>query len=245
MIKVSIDRQVMQSVMSGVADQMKSKIDLNRVKKICKKLYGLESVEGFEHKYADIVAIENQVGCRLDLEVRFSMSVFISTKENSDSSLPVNNNIPNEPDIPEGLDDILEEPDILEGPDDISEEPDILEGLDDISEEPDILEGLDDISEEPDIPEGLDDISEEPDIPEEEIDLSGFDDIGEEVLDLSGFDEIRKKKPDLSEEFDDIREEELDLSGFDEIREKKLDDMGRLKEKPMIVKNNKKRQKAS
>ena len=206
MIKVSIDRQVMQRAMSGVADQIKSKIDLNRVKKICKKQYGIESIEGFEHKDADIVAIENQVGCKLDLEVRFSMSIFISTKENSDSSLPVNNNIPNELDIPKELDDISEEPDILEG---------------------------------------LDDISEEPDIPEEEIDLSGFDDIGEEVLDLSGFDEIRKKKPDLSEEFDDIREEELDLSGFDDIRDKKLDDMGRLKEKPMIVKNNKKRQKAS
>ena len=174
MIKVSIDRQVMQSVMSGVADQIKSKIDLNRVKKICKKLYGIESIEGFEHKDADIVAIENQVGCKLDLEVRFSMSIFISTKENSDSSLPVNNNIPKE----------------------------------------------------------LDDIPKELDIPEEEIDLTGFDD-------------IREKKLDLSEEFDEIREEELDLSGFDDIREKKLDDMGRLKEKPMIVKNNKKRQKIS
>jgi len=154
MIKVSIDRQVMQSVMSGVADQIKSKIDLNRVKKICKKLYGIETIEGVEHKDADIVVIENQVGCKLDLEVRFSMSIIISTKENSDSSLPVNNNIPKELD----------------------------------------------------------------DIPEEELDLSGFEDIQEEVLDLSGFDEIRKKK---------------------------LDDMGRLKKKPMIVKNNKKRQKVS
>ena len=195
MIKVSIDRQVMQSVMSGVADQIKSKIDLNRVKKICKKLYGIESIEGFEHNDADIVAIENQVGCKLDLEVRFSMSVFISTKENSDSSLPVNNNIPKE--------------------------------LDDISEKLDIPKELDDI------PKELDDIPEE------------FDDIPEKELDLSGFDDIRGKKLDLSEEFDDIPEKELDLSGFDDIRVKKLDDMGRLKEKPMIVKNNKKRQKIS
>ena len=188
MIKVSIDRQVMKSAMSGVADQIKSKVDLNRVKKICKKLYGIESIEGFEHKDADIVAIENQVGCKLDLEVRFSMSIFISTKENSDSSLPVNNNIPKELDnIPKELDDIPKK-------------------LDDIPKKLD------------DIPKKLDDIPKELDIPEEEIDLSGFD---------------------------DIREEELDLSGFDDRREKKLDDMGRLKEKPMIVKNNKKRQKIS
>jgi len=129
MIKVSIDRQVMQSVMSGVADQIKSKIDLNRVKKICKKLYGIESIEGFEHIDADIVAIENQVGCKLDLEVRFSMSIFISTKENSNSSLPVNNNIPKE------LDDISEELDIPKELDDISEELDIPEEELDLSEE--------------------------------------------------------------------------------------------------------------
>ena len=195
MIKVSIDRQVMKSVMAGVADQIKSKIDLNRIKKICKKLYGIESIEGFEHKDADIVAIENQVGCKLDLEVRFSMSIFISTKENSDSALPVNNKIPKALDnMPKALDNI----------------PKALD----------------------DLPKALDGISEELDIPEEEIDLSGFDDIREEKL-------------DLSEEFDDIREEELDLSGFDDRREKKSDDTGRPKEKPVIVKNNRKRQKAS
>jgi len=129
MIKVSIDRQVMQSVMSGVADQIKSKIDLNRVKKICKKLYGIESIEGFEHIDADIVAIENQVGCKLDLEVRFPMSIFISTKENSDSSLPVNNNIPKE------LDDTPKELDIPKELDDISEELDKPEEELDLSEE--------------------------------------------------------------------------------------------------------------
>ena len=45
---------------------------------------------------------------------------------------------------------------------------------------------------------------------------------------------------DIPEELDDIPEEELDLSGFEDIREEKLDDMGRLKEKPLIDKDNKK-----
>ena len=134
MIKVSIDRQVMQSVMGVVADQMKSKIDLNRVKKICKKLYGIESIEGFEHKDADIVAIENQVGCKLDLEVRFPMSIFISTKENSNSTLSENDFIPEEfADAPEDLDDLLEDfDDIPEELNDIPEELDIAEELDEM-----------------------------------------------------------------------------------------------------------------
>jgi hypothetical protein len=129
MIKVSIDRQVMKSVMSGVADQIKIKVDLNRVKKLCKKLYGIETIEGVEHKDADIVVIENQVGCKLDLEVRFSMSILVSTRENSDSSLPVNNNIPKE------LDDIPKELDLSEELDDIPEEELDLSGFEDIREE--------------------------------------------------------------------------------------------------------------
>jgi len=142
MIKVSIDRQVMQSVMSGVADQIKSKIDLNYVKKICKKLYGIETIKDVEHKDANIVVIENQVGCKLDLEVRFSMSIFISTKENSNSILPENNYIPEEfadsseeLDIPEEFAGRLEELDIPEEFADSPEELDIPEELDDIMEE--------------------------------------------------------------------------------------------------------------
>jgi len=142
MIKVSIDRQVMQSVMSGVADQIKSKIDLNYVKKICKKLYGIETIKDVEHKDANIVVIENQVGCKLDLEVRFSMSILISTKENSNSILPENNYIPEEfadsseeLDIPEEFAGRLEELDIPEEFADSPEELDIPEELDDIMEE--------------------------------------------------------------------------------------------------------------
>jgi hypothetical protein len=134
MIKVSIDRKVMQSVMSGVADQIKGKIDLNQVKKLCKKQYGIETIGGFEYKDANIVVIENQVACRLDLEVRFPMSILISTRENSNSTLSENDYIPEEfADVPEDLDDLLEDFDeIPEEPDEIPEELDIAEELDEM-----------------------------------------------------------------------------------------------------------------
>jgi hypothetical protein len=99
----------MQSVMSGLADQLKSKIDLNlnHVKKLCKERYGIETIEGVEHNNANIVVIENEVACKLDFEVRFPMSIFITTKENSNNTLPENNDIRAEiDDMPEELDDI-------------------------------------------------------------------------------------------------------------------------------------------
>ena len=58
MIKVSIDRKVMKSVMSGVADQIKNKIDLNQVKKLCKKQYGIETINGIEHKDATLLSLK-------------------------------------------------------------------------------------------------------------------------------------------------------------------------------------------
>lgn len=116
MIKISINRQAMQSVMNGVADQIKSKIDLNLLKEICKKRYGIETIKDFKHKNANIVVIENQVACKLEFEVCFPMSIFITTKENSNSNLQENDDIPEELDVipeefdytPEEIEEILE-----------------------------------------------------------------------------------------------------------------------------------------
>ena len=109
MIKLAIDRQKMQSIMSGVADQIKSKIDRNQIKQICEKRYGIKTIENIRHKDANIVVIDNQAACKLDFEVRFSMSIFITTKEDSNSILPENNDILDElDDVPDELEFLIE-----------------------------------------------------------------------------------------------------------------------------------------
>ena len=65
--------------------------------------YGIETIDGIEYKDANVVVIENKVACKLDLEVRFPMSILISTRENSNNTLLENNNIPEE------FDDLTEE----------------------------------------------------------------------------------------------------------------------------------------
>jgi hypothetical protein len=91
MIKISMDPKVMKSALSGLVDQLKSKIDLNYVKTACKEQYGIETIEGVEHKDGDVVVINDQVACRLDFEVRFPMSIFITNGENSNSTLSETN----------------------------------------------------------------------------------------------------------------------------------------------------------
>ena len=183
MIKVSIDSQVMQSVMSGVADQLKSKIDLNmdHVKKLCKEKYGIKTINGIEHKGGNMAIFNGQIACKMDFEVRFPISVLITTKEGSNNTLPESK-----------TNDIREEIDALQ------------EELDDIPNEfQDISEELDDIMGEEldDLPEDVDYITEEEleDIPEE------LEEMRAELDDLTG-----DVVGDMPEVLDDIQAE-LDM----------------------------------
>ena len=129
MIKISIDHQMMQSILNGLVDQVKSKIDLNMnyVKKRCKEKYGIEKIEGIEHKDGNVVVYKDQIACKLTYEVRFPISVLITAKKKTNSSPSQNNEMRTEiDDLTEELEDILEE--VAPMP----EELDFLEEYDDI-----------------------------------------------------------------------------------------------------------------
>ena len=139
MIKVFIDHQMMQSILNGLVDQVKSKIDLNMnyLKKRCKEKYGIEKIEGVEHKDGNIVIYKDQIACKLNYEARFPMSVLITTKKNINSTASQSNDIRSE------LDDLLEEvapiPEELD--DFLGEDDDISPGLDldDLEPEQDVI----------------------------------------------------------------------------------------------------------
>ena len=69
--------------------QLASKVDNNYVQQICKEQYGIETITGIEHKDGEVVVIKDGVACKLDFEVRFPISVYITNGEDSStSSLP-------------------------------------------------------------------------------------------------------------------------------------------------------------
>ena len=125
MIKVPIDRQEMRSIISELADKLKSKIDLNlkHAKKLCRERYGIETINGLQHKGGNMTVFQGQIACKLDFEVRFPMSVLITTKESINSTISENNDVRAEIDaIPKEVHDIPEELDDLE-PDQIDDIP--------------------------------------------------------------------------------------------------------------------------
>ena len=86
MINVSLDPNVMKSVMNDMIKQLASKVDNNYVQQICKEQYGIETITGIEHKDGEVVVIKDGVACKLDFEVRFPISVYINNGENSPTS---------------------------------------------------------------------------------------------------------------------------------------------------------------
>lgn len=156
MIKVFIDHKIMQSILSELVDQVKSKIDLNLnyVKKRCKEKYGIEKIEGVEHKDGNIVVYKDRIACKLNYEIRFPISVLITTKKNINSTSSEDNDTRSEMDVlSKGLGDSPKEfDDLLEEVDEIAPElDDFLEEDDDIAPELDLedLEPEDDVIDEP------------------------------------------------------------------------------------------------
>ena len=86
MINVSLDPNVMKSVMNDMIKQLASKVDNNYVQQICKEQYGIETMTGIEHKDGEVVVIKDGVACKLDFEVRFPISVYIPSGEDSSTS---------------------------------------------------------------------------------------------------------------------------------------------------------------
>ena len=125
MINVSLDSQVMKSVINDMVKQLASKIDKDYVQTVCKEKYGIETITGIEPKDGDLVVIKDGVACKLDFEVRFPMSVYITNGENLARTLSENH------DEERDLEDIQFDDELKDLDDDLVELEDIAAGKDD------------------------------------------------------------------------------------------------------------------
>jgi len=120
MINVSLDSQVIKSVMNDMVKQLATKIDTNYVQTVCKEQYGIESISGIEQKGGDVVVIKDGVACKLDFEVSFPVSVYITNGEEPTSSLSEND------DEQSGLEDIQYDDELNDSDDGLVELEDIV-----------------------------------------------------------------------------------------------------------------------
>lgn len=86
MNRVTVSAQVLEDAKHELIEKLKSNIDLDQVKSICREQYGLEAIEGLDIRNGDIVSHNDQVAFRLDFEIRTMMSVFIDKEGNCTST---------------------------------------------------------------------------------------------------------------------------------------------------------------
>jgi len=82
MINVSIDPQDMKKAVRGLINQLASKIDKDYMQAVCKERYGIETINEIENRGGDVVVIKDEVACKVDFEIRFPVSVYISSGGN-------------------------------------------------------------------------------------------------------------------------------------------------------------------
>jgi hypothetical protein len=94
MSTITIGTQVVAEAKRELIEKLKSNIDLDQVKAICREQYGIEMIEGIDLNHGDIVIHNAQVAYKLDFGIRFSISVLIDKEGNCISTSIKSNNEP-------------------------------------------------------------------------------------------------------------------------------------------------------
>jgi hypothetical protein len=89
--------QVVEDAKRELIEKIKSNIDLDQVKAICREQYGIQMIEGLDLNHGDIVSYNDQVAYRLDFDIRFSMSVLLDNEGNCISTSLKSNDQPSTP----------------------------------------------------------------------------------------------------------------------------------------------------
>ena len=97
MSTITVGTQVVEDAKRELIEKLKSNIDLDQVKAICKDQYGIEMIEGIDLNHGDIVSHNDQVAYKLDFDIRFSMSVLIDNEGNCISTSLKSNDEPSTP----------------------------------------------------------------------------------------------------------------------------------------------------
>jgi hypothetical protein len=94
---ITVGTHVVEEAKRELVEKLKSNIDLDQVKAICKEQLGIEMIEAVDFKHGDIVSNNDQVAYRLDFDIRFSMSMLIDSEGNCISTSLKSNDEPSTP----------------------------------------------------------------------------------------------------------------------------------------------------
>jgi hypothetical protein len=97
MATITFGEHVIGDSIRELIEKIKSNIDLEQVRAVCKEQHGIETVENIDLKDGDIVTHRDQVAFKLDFEIRFVLPMLIDLQGNCISVLPAGSEKPSTP----------------------------------------------------------------------------------------------------------------------------------------------------
>ena len=87
---ITVGEHVIGDSIRELIEKIKSNIDLEQVRAVCKEQHGIETVENIDFEKRDIVNYKGKIAFKLDLKISFDLSILIDRKGNCISKLPEN-----------------------------------------------------------------------------------------------------------------------------------------------------------
>ena len=87
---ITFGEHVIGDSIRELIEKIKSNIDLEQVRAVCKEQHGIETVENIDFEKRDIVNYKGKIAFKLDLKISFDLSILIDRKGNCISKLPEN-----------------------------------------------------------------------------------------------------------------------------------------------------------
>ena len=82
MSEVTAAKNVIRDLIGELIEKLKSDIDLDQVKAVCKEQYGIETTDRIDLESGDIVNYNGQIAFKLDLKICFDLSLIINRNGN-------------------------------------------------------------------------------------------------------------------------------------------------------------------
>jgi hypothetical protein len=79
---ISINQDMIEAAFRELIDKIKSNINDDQVKAICKEQYGIDKIDKIDFDHGNIVTHEDQVSIKLDFKISHTLSLLIDRKGN-------------------------------------------------------------------------------------------------------------------------------------------------------------------
>ena len=97
MATITFGEHVISDSIRELIEKIKSNIDLEQVRAVCKEQHGIDTKKVMEGKKGDIVSHRNNKKFKLDFDIRFVLPVMIDRRGDCISVLPMDSEKPSTP----------------------------------------------------------------------------------------------------------------------------------------------------